>query len=231
MPIRDSRARPSGVSPSQGASIDTLHGNPNLACERNLIEMRMRKLSLLRDGVALPLLLGLIAAPAVSGAENPATVYEGNDTLLRPKNYREWVFVGSSLGLEYDGREGKKQSPELEFKNVYIDPAAYREFSKTGVFPQGTVLVLETATSATKKEPDLKGSFQAEFLGLSAAVKDQKRFAEGWAYFGFTEKGGRPKEKAQPFSKSACFDCHQKRGAHDNVFTQFYPVLGTLLKK
>jgi uncharacterized protein (TIGR03067 family) len=163
----------------------------------------------------------LVAAPAAPPKR--AAQFEGKDTLLRPDGYREWVFVGSSLGLRYD--EGKKQPEQLEFKNVYIDPAAYRAYKETGAFPQGTVLVLETAAGEEKKEPGLRGSFQKEFNGLSAAVKDKDRFPDGWAYFSFADGPGKTKTRAQPAKKAACYDCHLKKGAEDHVFTQFYPVL------
>src|SRR5215470_13693972 len=134
--------------------------------------------------------------------------FEGKDTLLRPDGYREWIFVGSSLGLRYD--EGKKQSDQLEYKNVYLDPAAYRAYKETGAFPQGTVLVLETATADEKREPGLRGSYQKEFTGLSAAVKDKDRFPDGWAYFAFSDAPGKTKDKARPAKKAACYDCHRE---------------------
>ena len=166
-----------------------------------------------------------VAVMAVFGAEptKPAAVFEGKDTLLRPTGYREWVFVGSSLGLSYEKGEKERSGPP-EYKNVYIDPAAYRAYKATGKFPQGTVLVLETAAGDEKREPGLRGSYQKEFTGLSAAVKDSDRFADGWAYFQF---GGadRPRAKAQPAKAAACYDCHRAKAADDNVFTQFYPVL------
>ncbi len=171
--------------------------------------------------LALPALLAATtpgAAPA-----RPAAQFEGKDTLLRPEGYREWVFVGSSLGLRYEG--GKEQPERLEYKNVYIDPAAYRAYKATGAFPQGTVLVLETAAGEEKKEPGLRGSFQKEFTGLSAAVKDKDRFPDGWAYFSFSGGPGKAKDKARPAKESACYDCHRDKGAEDNVFTKFYPVL------
>jgi hypothetical protein len=171
--------------------------------------------------LALPAFL--VAAMLPAAPAKPAAVFEGKDTLLRPDGYREWVFVGSSLGLRYE--DGKKQPGQLEFKNVYIDPAAYRAYRKTGVFPQGTVLVLETATAQEKKEPGLSGSFQKKFNGLSAAVKDKDRFPDGWAYFAFSAAAGKTKNKAQPAKKAACYDCHRQKGAEDHVFTQFYPVL------
>jgi tetratricopeptide (TPR) repeat protein len=152
----------------------------------------------------------------------PAARYEGKDTLLRPEGYREWVFVGSSLGLRYD--EGKRQPEQPQYSNVYIDPAAYRTYKETGTFPEGTVLVLEHAASEEKKQPGLRGSFQKEFSGLSAAVKDKDRFADGWAYFTF-DGAGKTKASARPAKKAACYDCHREHAAEDNVFTQFYPVL------
>ena len=171
--------------------------------------------------LSLPVFLGATmfgAAPA-----RPAAQFEGKDLLLRPEGYREWVFVGSSLGLRYT--EGKKEPEHLEYKNVYIDPAAYRAYRDTGAFPEGTVLVLETAAGEEKKEPGLRGSFQKEFTGLSAAVKDRGRFPDGWAYFSFSDGPGKTKARARPARKAACYDCHREKGAEDNVFTQFYPVL------
>jgi tetratricopeptide (TPR) repeat protein len=174
--------------------------------------------------------LALLSLPAFLdatkfGAEpvKPAARFEGKDTLLRPEGYREWVFVGSSQGLRYG--EGEKEPERLEYKNVYIDPAAYRAYKQTGAFPQGTILVLETAAGEEKMELGLRGSFQKEFTGLSAAVKDKDRFPDDWAYFSFSDGPGKTKTKAQPAKKATCFDCHKEKGAEDNVFTQFYPVL------
>jgi hypothetical protein len=59
--------------------------------------------------LSLPLFLGATSfgdAPA-----KPAAQFEGKDTLLRAQGYREWVFVGSSVGLRFD--EGKK-APKRE---------------------------------------------------------------------------------------------------------------------
>jgi hypothetical protein len=168
---------------------------------------------------------------AEPGIVQPAARYEGKDTLFRPEGYREWVFVGSSSGLRYDKDDGKPQSETPEYKNVYIDPASYREYVKTKTFPQGTVFALESASGEAKNEPGLRGTFQKEFVGLIVAVKDRERFADGWAYFRFTDKPGKLLDKAKPFAKAACFDCHQQKGAEDNVFTQFYPVLRAISKK
>jgi hypothetical protein len=177
-------------------------------------------------------------AGAVGGGAEPASTarFEGKDTLLRPVGYREWIFVGSSLGLSYrenpDGA-GKTGGPaDLGlYHNVYINPSSYKAFAGHGKFPEGTILVLELASAGVKKEPRLQGSYQKEFVALEAAVKDSKRFAEGWAYFSFEGPDGKPLKKAQPFSKERCWSCHDQKAETDNVFTQFYPVLRAVAPK
>ena len=50
--------------------------------------------------------------------------------LLQPEGFREWVFIGSPLtphGLN-DGNAGFP-----EFHNVYVEPAAYRYYRRTGM--------------------------------------------------------------------------------------------------
>jgi hypothetical protein len=173
-------------------------------------------------------------APGASGGltsfasvdDRPAAVFEGDTALLRPQGYREWVFVGSSLGLGYAETLREAGDPEDDlFHNVYINPASYREYSSTGEFPDGTVMILELVTSEVKNEPGLQGMYESRYVALEASVKDTERFEEGWAYYSFTERDGRLKEKAEPFGRESCWDCHNEHAETDMVFTQFYPVL------
>ena len=176
-------------------------------------------------------LVTAFASASWFNAENTSSArFEGKDTLLRPEGYREWIFVGSSLGLSYkenpDGADKASGAQDLGlYHNVYINPAAYKEFATSGKFPEGTILVLELASAGIKREPRLQGSYQNQFVALEATVKDSKRFAEAWAYFSFEGPDGKPLAKAQPFPKNRCWSCHQQKAATDNVFTQFYPVL------
>ena len=175
-----------------------------------------------------------ILAIIVLGAaqQTTAPAFEGKNTLLRPINYREWVFVGSSRGLSYAPNPPAQNQASAGgmgemYHNVYIKPEAYREFAKTGKFPEGTVLAMELASADTKREPGLQGSYEKEFIGLEVSVKDSSRFEGGWAYFNFSNGVGSPyKAKAEPFPASAgCVSCHKQNAETDNVFTQFYPVL------
>src|SRR5215831_15971068 len=169
-------------------------------------------------------LFTILLVAARQNQQTVAPAFEGKTTLLRPANYREWVFVGSSLGLSY--AQGSSSTNEM-YHNVYIKPEAYREFARTGKFPEGTVLAMEMASADTKREPGLQGSYEKEFVGLEVSVKDSSRFEGGWAYFNFSDgMGSSYKAKAEPFPASAgCVSCHKQNAETDNVFTQFYPVL------
>ncbi len=146
---------------------------------------------------------------------------EGNQ-LMRPEGYREWIFVGSSLGMSYT--EGPYEKAP-DFTNVYVQPEAYRQFGATGKFPDGTLLVMEVVSAGSRASINRRGQFEDRFVGIEAAVKDEKRFPEKWAYFSFIGTDGKALPQAKPFPKEACWKCHNAHGAVDNVFVQFYPVL------
>jgi Cytochrome P460 len=116
-----------------------------------------------------------------------------------------------------------------EFHDVYLRPESYREYLRTGKFPEKTVLVLALYPPDEKVSPAKGGYFEGDLEGLAAAVKDHLRFPEGWAYFDFGE-GPLLQEKAAANPKEMCFTCHQQHAADDNVFVQFYPILRPIRK-
>jgi hypothetical protein len=174
--------------------------------------------------------LGDVVLRADSNSDKP--VFEDQETLLRPQNYREWIFVGSSLGLSYAPTPAISPTSATQlYHNVYINPPAYREFAKTGKFPDGTMMVLELATQEQKTEPGLQGSYEKEIIGIEASVKDSTRFKEQWAYFTFIGADRKALQKAKAFPKTACWSCHDVNAQTDHVFTQFYPVLREVAPK
>lgn len=183
------------------------------------------------------------AAPA--GMIEPK--YDADGKLLAPENYRKWVFVGASIGLSYNearkpkatpegyheeaGAEGKDKAEPKEkapgvFHHTYIQPEAYDHYRETGKFPEKTMLILELYAPETKVSPDKNGFSQGRRVGLEVAIKDHSHFEEGWAYFDFPLKENKPAAASRAFPKPVCFACHKQHGADDNVFMQFYPVLG-----
>lgn len=162
-----------------------------------------------------------MATVAVAIAQKP--MFNGERQLKQPSNWREWVFVGSPV-TPNDMNGGKAPFPE--FHNVYVNPKAYREYSKTGRFPDGTMMAKELVSVGTKAASSGKGYFQGEFLGLEVALKDSKKYAAdgGWAFFSFSRPDGL-KESADAFPGETCAACHQANAGDDLVFTQYYPVL------
>ena len=150
--------------------------------------------------------------------------YVNNDHLVRPANYREWVFVGSGLGLTYD--QGANGS--TTFTNVFVNPAAYRGFMSTGRWPDKSVFVLEFRASGTEAPPNTAGRFQTRLVGLEAEVKDS-RFPDGWAFYNFRLKQDAPPADSVPplagKDVASCVECHTKSTAVERTFVQFYPTL------
>jgi hypothetical protein len=110
---------------------------------------------------------------------------------------------------------------------VYINPTAWREWKRSGTYPEGTVMVKELASVGTKKATSGNGYFEGEFTGLEMSIKDTKRFpaeAKGWGYFSFGHKYPL-KTQTAPNQFTSCAQCHVANAASDMVFTQYYPVL------
>ena len=159
------------------------------------------------------------AAPGAAEAVMPR--YAADRALLLPEHYREWVFVGSSLGLSYDAGPSDHEM----FHETLMEPTAYRHFVKTGEFRDGSMFVLMLHGAEKGVLPGRRGQFAGEVHGVEMAVKDKTRTPEGWAYYGFGGMGGATATSAQPAPASACFSCHKQHAARDNVFLQFYPLL------
>jgi hypothetical protein len=174
---------------------------------------------------AFPLLfLVCLAAVSPASAQDVEPRFTESKELLRPEGYRDWVFIGATLGLSYnEPDEAKRKDPK--FHNLFINPSSYREYEKTGKFPERTIIAMEVLTAGSRESINQQGHFQDKTLGIEVAVKDSSRFDESWAYFNFIADDGSAKEKATAYPKKRCWSCHNEHAATDNVFTQFYPVL------
>jgi hypothetical protein len=130
---------------------------------------------------------------------------------------------GGDRAADSDGRSGGGH-----FHNVYLEPGAFERYETTGAFEEGTMLAMVVHEPARHAEPNRRGWFEGDRVGLEVAVKDTRRFEGGWAYFDFTGGGGDLRPAAWPFPPAACAACHAAHAANDNVFVQFYPVLREL---
>jgi hypothetical protein len=163
-------------------------------------------------------------------AQTPAAatgpVYTDQAELVPPKDYREWVYLSTGMNMSYL----KLQSGMAHdmFSNVFVNPQSYREFLRTGTWPDKTLLVLEVRSATNKGSINQRGFYQnSEIMGLEVHVKDRARFQGGWAFFG--DNGGKP-AKQIPFTAD-CYTCHKDHAAVDTTFVQFYPTLFDVAKQ
>src|SRR5271169_6168732 len=90
-------------------------------------------------------------------ASAPAQQYTKDGELLMPKDYRQWIFLSSGIGMTYSG--GTSEDPA--FENVFVNPEAYREFLKTGLWPDKTVILLELRASESRVSINKNGRVQS----------------------------------------------------------------------
>ncbi|WP_017443971.1 cytochrome P460 family protein [Gayadomonas joobiniege] len=180
---------------------------------------------MLKNLVGATALVSMFSLFSFSAQADPAyTIKDGQ--LERPTGYREWVYVGTPV-TPNDMNNGKAAFPEHH--NVYIDPASWDYWKKTGKFRDGTILVKELVSNGSKVAVSGNGYFQGEYIGLEATIKSKTDFPNepgNWAYFTFSTPDHKSlTETAKAFPAASCNSCHKAAAADDFVFTQYYPVL------
>ena len=171
----------------------------------------------------------LSAAAPTPAAESPS--YSTSGELIRPTDYREWVYVTSGLGMTY-GPAQAAAGPEPMFDNVFVKPEAYREFVRSGTWPDKTMFILEVRDADTNVSINNGGRTQGRLVRMEASVKDRQRFSDGgWGYFSFDGPQGLVDQAAPLPATAPCYSCHKTHTAVDNTFVQFYPTLFDIAKR
>jgi len=176
-----------------------------------------------RLGVALSILVAAVLTLLAASPEVDIPSYTASGELLRPDNYREWIYLSCGMDMSYS----PMAMGHHMFTNVFVPQAAYREFLKSGKWPDRTMFVVEERMASSKGSINKAGQFQTDLMGIGVEVKDEKRFPERWAYFNFDE--GVKSASANP--KSACWQCHEDHAAVEHSFVQFYPTLKPVAQK
>lgn len=168
--------------------------------------------------MVMPFLAGLVLAGQTTSSD--AQQFTPDGQLVMPNDYREWVYLSSGLGMTY-GPAAQADQDNPMFDNVFVNRTAYKAFVESGRWPDKTILILEIRRAAGKGSINNGGHYQSDALRVEAAVKDESRFPQKWAYFGFGQG-----DKAAPLpATSACNSCHKQNAAVENTFVQFYPTL------
>ena len=140
-----------------------------------------------------------------------------------PADYRQWVFLTSSLDLNYNTASAPNHHM---LDNVFVDPASYQAFLKTGAWPNRTILIKENRMAESAGTLSKSGQFQVGVKNLEIHIKDEARPGK-WAFF--VSADGRAPGKLMPQGAN-CYSCHADHGAVDTTFVQFYPTLFALAK-
>ena len=153
-----------------------------------------------------------------------ALAQDPKDQMAVPGDYRQWVFLTSSLDLNYS----TAATPDHHMlDNVFVDPASYQAFLKTGTWPDKAILIKENRMAESAGTMSKAGQFQTGVMNLEIHVKDEARFPGKWAFF--VSSDGKAGGKLMPQSAN-CYSCHQDHGAVDTTFVQFYPTLFGIAK-
>jgi len=163
---------------------------------------------------------GALTCAVAAAQELP---YRGQNLLAVPADYREWLFLTSSLDLNYNGAA---ENPSV-LDNVFVNPEEYKAFMKTGIWPDKTIIVKENRIAASAGTISKNGKFQTQVVDMEMHVKDERRFPGKWAFF--MSSDGKSPGVLVPMSVN-CYSCHGEHGAVDNTFVQFYPTLLDIAK-
>lgn len=175
-------------------------------------------------GLGTPVIFSI--TPEQVASDSPR--YTADGQMVFPAEYREWIWLSSGLGMSYNPGTVSADNDNPPFDNVFVNPAAYRSFLRTGTWPAKTVLLLEGRASANKGSINQRGHFQGELTEIEAHVKDEARFPGKWAFFAFNHSA----KPATIIPRSAsCYSCHEQHGAVDTTFVQFYPTLLEIAKQ
>jgi hypothetical protein len=95
-------------------------------------------------------------------------------------DYRQWVFLTSSLDLNY-GTAAPPSHHMLD--NIFVNPEAYGVFVKTGTWPDKTVLIKENRMAASAGTLSKAGYFQADVMDWKFTSRTRRVPATGPSLF------------------------------------------------
>ena len=181
--------------------------------------------------VAVTLMAGTVVAfaqmngAAPSGGQARTTVVDAKGNLRVPENYRSVYQALGSWAIATDSGAGSK-----EIHEVYASPGAIDAYRKTGLFPEGTVLVKEVFGTSTNPMTTGTVSHADKLKGWFVMVKDGKNshpgnplWGDGWGWSWFD--ADKPLKTTSTNYKADCLGCHVPAQSTDWIYVNGYPAL------
>src|SRR5947209_12659322 len=171
--------------------------------------------------------LGMICLVMLAAAPEekmPKPKRDDKGQVLRPVDYREWMFLSARYDMNYSPEPGSHEM----FTNVFVQRWAYNEFVNTGKWPEQSMFVIDEREAASRSSINQRGHYQTDLMGLAVEVKDSVHNTDKWAYYGFDAEG---KTAGAMPKGNGCWSCHDAHAAVEHTFVQFYPTLKVVAKK
>ncbi|HUK01715.1 MAG TPA: cytochrome P460 family protein [Steroidobacteraceae bacterium] len=166
------------------------------------------------------------ANPAAQGSRHVANL-DAAGRLTRPADLDRWVFLGASLGMNYNDAAFSVEHPGA-FQVVLMEPIAYQYFKEHGHYADGSMFLLSFYETQRGASIDRAGFVPGSLNAFEIHVVDHTRYAEGHAFFLF-DKDAHDSTAQAP--GNPCVKCHVPNGAYDGTFAQFYPPIRNLIPK
>lgn len=170
----------------------------------------------------------ITAVLAQSESENAPAVSQAQALLQVPDaDYRrDWVLLGSFSVLADDPEAGAK-----ELHVVYTQPENVDAYRKTGMFPDGAVLVKDVFATKTEALTTGTSSYADALIGRFIMVKDQTDkhagasplWGDGWGWAFY--EGTETRKTVTTDYRQDCLACHEPAREQDLTYIQGYPIL------
>ncbi len=150
--------------------------------------------------------VGLFAFYRVPPASPP-------DPIPYPQGYRRWNHVKTQLV----GPQSVFFAAGGGIHHIYANDKAMEGY-RTGKFGDGSILVFDLLETQESGGVTVEGARKR----IDVMLRDARRFTTsgGWGFerFAGDSETGRPLTEEH---RKLCFDCHEKRQAHDFVFSEY----------
>jgi hypothetical protein len=154
----------------------------------------------------------LLCAVGFSSELPPSNPKINTKELLLPANYHNWVTISPSTAGIASHRRKQVAS------KLFVEPKAFEHFSKTGEWPNNTVIVLELSSAKARARA------KSGVMGLEAAVKNTASLTDPWSYYGIVYD--HPQQPSGSLKAEKPCDCDQ---SPDSMLTMAFPTLRAVI--
>jgi Cytochrome P460 len=173
-------------------------------------------------GAILGLAVAAFGQTAASAKRLEVAKLTADGNLRKPTDLDSWVFLGTSLGMGYNPGSFNAAQPG-QFQVVLMEPNAYRHFVKNRSYAPGSMFLLAFYDSDKQQRSINQSGFtQADLTNFEIHLIDPAQGKDGRAFYMF---GAKDTQGHVMPPGNGCVSCHDKHGAFDGTFAQFYPTL------